>query len=325
MYHTTRGDFPTLAEIRHAYLKSGEDAKLDPKHVGANEWESNLLHASEVSFCPRATCLRILGAPKKTQGALTAANEALMFWVAYRIHYLTYEALDWAGMLVAHELSVMNKPWAGRVDAVIRPNVDEERTILFDAKTVRPGAFRYTEGFPKDDHCIQMGVYGTVRPETEALVEYIDRGGSNPPIECLFQLDGWSGKAQVKMTDLEGWYQGLEGHELPTAPLPPVLPESFTPHYRKVKNKPVKKLTSVTHECAWQCSYCDFHHTDPTSGQTLIVSPCQPNNHEPVEIAKKLPQKDGGGWKFSVPERLSDEFEDWIGAQPKNLPMDGEA
>jgi hypothetical protein len=322
MYHTLKGDFPTLAELRHAYLKSGEDMGLDPKHAGQDDWESDRLHASEVSFCPRATCLRIMGAPKKTQGALTAANEALMFWVAYRLHYVTYEAMQWAGILVAHELSVLEPPWAGRVDAIIRPNVDEEGTVLYDAKTVRPNAFKFSEQFPKEDNCIQIGVYATVRPENEAIIEYIDRGGSNPPVECRFALDTWRHEAQPRMDALEVWYKGVEGHTLKTATLPPILPEKFTAHWRKASGQPRKELTSVTFDCPWQCSYCDYHHTDPTTGNTLMGSPCIPSNHPVLEVAKKLPKKDGGGWTYSVPEGLAGRFESWFAGQPQAIDLD---
>jgi hypothetical protein len=291
IYTTDKGEFATLAELRFAYLKSGEHIRLDPGHTGMDEWQPDKLHASQVGYCPRMQMYRFQGAPKKVQANLTQANEALMFWIAYRIHYLTYEAFEWAGILKGYEVSLMDGLWAGRADAIITPDGEDE--WLYDCKTTRPNAFKYSESFPKKEACLQLGSYGTARPEVKkGIVEYVDRGGSNIPIECVIDLAEWHEPALSRMSLLE---QALEA--LPD--LPPMLEESFVPHYRKAPKQDYKDLKSVTLECSWECGYCDWHHTNPDD-TTRPESPCKPPNHPPIEVAKVRTQKEGGGWAFSA-------------------------
>jgi len=284
---TNKGPFSTFAELRFAYLKSGEDMGLDPKHVGSDEWDAGLLHASEVGYCPRMQCLRLGGAEKQVQANLTAANEALMFWVAYRIHYVTYEAMQWSGILCGHEVALFEEPWAGRADALFRPDIDDPQEWLYDCKTVRPNAMKYTESFPKEAHCLQLGAYASKVAAFDGVIEYVDRGGSNPPIECVISLEPWVVRAMIRMNDIEDWTHRDE--------LPPILEETFVPHYRKARGKDWKELVSITLDASWECSYCLAHHTD-MEGRTLTTSPCQPHNHKPLEVGKK----EKGSWSFPV-------------------------
>ena len=292
--HTKKGDFPSFAELRYAYFKQNEDMRLDPKHVDTNEWQSELLHASEVGACPRMQMLRISGAPKKIKANLTLATEELMFRVAYFVHYAGYEAMAWAGILVDHEVPLMEPPWAGRADALFTPDFENPDDVwLYDAKTTRMGAFKYTESLPKEPHCLQLGAYGTALPDiTNGVVEYIDRSGSVPAIECVVDLTKWEVPAQERMDALEQYREALPE-------LPPMMPESFVAHYRKARNQPFKELASVTYDCSWQCSWCAFHHTN-TDDTTRPDSPCKPPNHAPIEVAKVRTQKEGGGWAYNA-------------------------
>ena len=296
---TEKGEFDSFAELRYAFIKQNKAAIP----VSTDEWESTTLHASEVGYCPRATMLRICGAPPKVQANLTQANEALLFAIAYFAHYLTYEAMKWAGILVASEEPLLDGLWSGRCDAIFLPDcAHPEQEMLYDAKTTRPNAFKYADSFPKEQHCLQLGAYGTSRRCTDilfAVIEYIDRGGSNPPVECHINLLEWTPKAQAKMDEREAMYHECAGKDWQDAPLPPVLAESYVPHYRKARGMEYKDLKSVTWECSWECSWCKLHHTH-IDGSTRPDSPCKPPNHAPVEVAKMRTQKEGSGWGVSA-------------------------
>jgi len=319
--HTTQGDFETFAELRYAFMQQNTAAIP----VSTDEWEGTHLHASEVGYCPRATMLRICGAPPKVQANLTKANEALMFAMGYFAHYLTYAAMEWAGILVASEKPLLEYPWSGRCDAIFLPDYEHpEQEMLYDAKTTRPNAFKYSESFPKEPHCLQIGAYGTSVKSTyilSAVIEYIDRGGSNPPVECRIDVPAWAEKARVLMDEREAMYRECVGKEWTDAPLPPMLTESFVPHYRKAPNQDFKNLVSVTYDCSWECSWCQFHNTNPDDS-TRPESPCKPPNHEAIEIAKKLPESKGGGWTFTPAASLSG-FEEWMSRQAKVVPIIG--
>jgi hypothetical protein len=322
---TDKGTFETFAELRYGYLTSGEHVHIDPGHAGMDEWESGKLHASEVGACPRKQLLRILGAPPKVQNNLTRANEALMFWIAYRVHYLTYEAMSWAGILYDCEVSLMSGVWAGRADAIFYPDVnDKEGMRIYDLKTVRPNAFRYAESYPKEQHCLQLGAYATrARVSPYGVIEYVDRGGSNIPIECPVDVAEWAGKATHNMQELESLLAGVEGQPWDKAELPPVLPEHYVSHYRKARNQPYKDLTSVTLEPSWECSYCLMHHTMPDDS-TRHDSPCTPPNHMPILIAKTekgqwVHTAEGVGDFVRFPER----FDKWFDEQPMTLQIPG--
>jgi hypothetical protein len=252
--------------------------------------------------------LRISGAPKKVQANLTKANESVMFWVANRLHYLSFEAMEWAGILVDHELSLMSDPWAGRCDAIFKPDVDEAAKVLYDMKTVRGAAMKYSESFPKEAHCLQLGAYATKVDVRVGVIEYVDRSGSMPPIECVVNLDEWKEKAQERMT-------ALEAHLAAMPELPPVLPEQFVAHYAKKRNQPYKELTSVTYDTSWECGYCAWHHTD-MEDRTLTTSPCKPPNHKPILCAKR----ERGVWTFPNPVAG---LEGFLEAQEKTVPIIG--
>lgn len=296
--HTTQGDFKSFAELRYAFMQQNKAAIPVP----TDEWESTTLHASEVGYCPRATMLRICGAPPKVQNNLTKANEALMFAMGYFAHYLTYAAMEWAGILVASEESLLDLPWSGRCDAIFLPDYEKpEDEWLYDAKTTRPNAFKYSESFPKEPHCLQVGAYATsLRCRfANGVIEYIDRGGSNPPVECVINLLEWAPKAQALMDEREAMYHECVGKDWKDAPLPPVLEEGFVPHYRKARGEEWKDLKSVTYDAPWQCSWCQMHHTN-TDDTTRPESPCKPPNHAPIEVAKVRTQKEGGGWAYTA-------------------------
>lgn len=307
-YMTHKGEFATLQEMRYAYLTSGLDMCIDPGHSEANEWDRSLLHASEVGYCPRMQMLRISGAPEKPQANLTRANEAVMFWTANRLHYLAFEAMEWAGVLDECEVSLMSPPWAGRADAILRPDVGEEETILYDMKTVRGNAMKYSESFPKEAHCLQLGAYATKAKPKMGIIEYVDRSGSMPPIECVIDLEPWREKAAVRMAQMEDALAAMPD-------LPPTLPESFVAHFTKRRGQPYKDLTSVTYDCSWECGYCSFHHTDVT-GKTSSDSPCKPPNHSPILCMKM----EKGSWRTL---ELRPGLEEFLAAQVKTLPIIG--
>lgn len=326
---TNKGPFESFAALRYAFKDAcGTDKAFYRellKYAGEGEWDPNLLHASEVGYCPRMQMLRLSGAPAKVQAMATKAAEGQMFAFGYFAHYWTYAAMEWAGILTGFEQNVFEPPWSGSFDAMFLPDVNDPREWLWGGKTTRPNAKNYTESLPKTAHCLQEGTYGTKVVVEGAVIEYIDRGGSKPAIECVLNrqaLDTWSERALIRMNDNEDWKMSRLLGELP-----PILEEMFVAHYRKNRNQPDKDIIAATWNCSWECGYCKYNHTAmPKSSSdkfppTLSSSPCQPHWHAPIYL-KKYTKKTG--WVYieqtTVNERAIDAF---LAAQPQTVPVVG--
>jgi hypothetical protein len=289
-YVTKRGEFASLQLLRQAYLKSNDGAQfwLDP---GAFEEHtpSGLLRATDVGKCPRAVAYRLLKTPKKPRSASAAANREVMMWAAYRFHFLTYSALNWAGILVEHEYEVpLPDGWIGRSDALIRNGDDLWR---FDEKTVLPNALQnYRYDHPKAKDCLQLATYDLPEPLGRGLIEYTDRAGSNRPEECEIDLEKWGTKVPPLMVALEAMRDSLPE-------LPPMLDPTYQAHYSKGQGG---RMWLSTIDCVtpWDCSYCDYHltrlesRTNPNSGRprkygwTQSESVCKPVNLPPQQVAE---------------------------------------
>ena len=217
---------------------------------------------------------------EKPRSESSKANRAIMFWSGYRLHYLTYSALNAAGLLIAHEEPVsLPDGWTGRLDARILPTPDAQ-PILYGLKTVLPNALKYSYDMPKEKDCLQEAVYGSSPDvfETQALEEYADRAGSNTPLECVFELAEWIPQAQAKMREFE-----KARDELPY--LPEVLPPVYVGSYWKRRGENYRDLKTVSYQPDWRCSYCSFHLHLKDSG-TQASSSCHPYFKPPEVVAE---------------------------------------
>lgn len=318
MYISDRGSWASLQLLRAAYLKSedGERYWLDPTPFGANEWESDKLHLSELGACPRAIAYRLIGVPPKPRSRSSAANREVMFWSGYRFHYLTYSALNWAGLLVDHEIAVkLPEPWTGRADAIIRPNIHADRIIGYDMKTVLPNALKYGWDMPKEKDCLQLGGYAHGGLFGPAVLEYADRAGSNTPKECEVDALAWARRVPARMRELEAVREAVPE-------LPETLPPAYNGHFREADN--VGTLDTVSLDPDWRCGYCDYHLTkkerrpNPNTGRLKIFgwtqaeSTCKPYNSPPLEVCK---------WNGGRPITKSgheDGVEAWLDSHPKH-------
>lgn len=313
-YRTRRGEFGSLQILRAAYIEAPDRFKYRLLQEDAS-WDKSVLHASDTSGCPRAVMYRLLGTPEKPRSKKAAANRIVMLERGTDYHWLTYSALNWAGILVGHEIpAAPREGWAGSMDALIRPNHESDSVVGFDEKTVLPNMLIYHRAdTPKDKDCTQLGAYCLTQPFKWGLIEYTDRAGSNNPEECEFDASQWMEKAVERMDALEMW-QGL----LPE--LPPTLEPEFVAHYSD------HKLDSVTSERPWSCDYCDFHLTkkerriNPASGRmkeygwTCSDSTCKPVNVPPRIVAEVK----NGAWRY---REESEELHEFLDAQVKTIPI----
>lgn len=285
---TKKGTFDSFATLRGAYINSKVDMALDPKHADPKEWADDKLHASEVGYCPRMQMLRLVGAPRKIKLALTQAMDDYMWWVGYRTHYLTYEAMDWAGILFSHETQLFDGLWAGSCDALFYPDVNQDELMGYDCKTTRPKGYNFAYEVPKEAHVLQVSTYGIKLPRVPNwVIEYIYFGSTKPPIECLVTVTDYQDAVLGRMLSLEAYRKAaLEN----PGDLPPVLTERFVPKYRKDNGQQTKSLVGISYSCSWECGYCDWHHTYPPKDEndkfppTREDSPCKPPWHEPLEL-----------------------------------------
>lgn len=233
-----------LQQLRADYLRSGEKIHLDEKH---GEWDESVIHISELGDCPRKIMLRLSGAEKKYVPQGVRNNMELMWWLGYRLHYLTYEALEWAGMLIGYELPVTTKEgFSGRLDCKFKY---EGETYKYDAKSVRSNAFRFDD-FPKIEHVTQIGGYclDEFHKTDHTIIEYIDRGGSHTPV--ISEVDETHGKSLAMDAT---WILEDARSRLPELPNP--LGAELKEHRRRDANRTLFQLSMAR---PWKCDYCDY-------------------------------------------------------------------
>ncbi|HUW10711.1 MAG TPA: hypothetical protein VM537_13350 [Anaerolineae bacterium] len=286
-----RGEFPTMQALRAAYLKA-PDRKQFAMHYDGGEWDKSVIHASDAGACPRQVMYRLTGTPEKPRSPESEWNRTVMFESGYVFHYLTYSALRWAGLLAYHERP-LELPYgvSGSCDAIFQPDYREEDLALYDCKTVLPNALKYSWDMPKVKDCLQLGAY-SLDPDIESmpilygLIEYVDRAGSNTPLECIIDLEEWADRADRRLEELTEWEDML-----PASVLPPEMAPRYVGHYSS------GYLESISYERAWECGYCDYHltkkekRTNPNSGRqkeygwTQKESTCKPFYLPPHTVA----------------------------------------
>uniref|UniRef100_A0A6M3IKD2 PD-(D/E)XK nuclease superfamily protein n=1 Tax=viral metagenome TaxID=1070528 RepID=A0A6M3IKD2_9ZZZZ len=275
-----------LQHIRAVYIRylndGGQRVELDLPKSG---WNPDTIHISELGGCSRAIMLRLLGKTGRAKPQQTQDNDELMWWAGYQFHYLTYEALIHAGIMVCYETAIKPKydGVTGRFDMLWMDDV----LHLTDIKTVRPNAFKFGElneepPRVKDDNALQVGGYLLhIATIDKADVEYIDRGGTNTPL--LLPVDQELAKAKAEAAIL-----GLlaQRDNLPEVPDP--LPEEVKLHYSRHK-VPLLKWVGLKRD--WRCNYCQYADTEH----------CKTNGSEDeVTAAEWVNDKRPGDWKFNV-------------------------
>lgn len=291
-----RGEFSDFQALRAAYLEAPDAREFwhDPLPLLQGEWEPGRIHASDAGACPRAVMYRLLGTPEKPRSKSSANNRRVMFWAGYALHALTYSALDWAGLLVEAE-RIVTLPFgiSARCDALFRPDYQSADVWLYDCKTVLPNALKYGD-MPKEKDCLQLGAYALdpSLPILSAVVEYVDRAGSNSPQMYEVNVDEWNPLAKKRLSLL---------HEMADAAvtvglLPETTPAVYSGHYSWDGQR--MALDTIDYGPDWRCGYCDYHLTvkekrkNPNSGRmkewgwTHKDSTCRPYNLPPLSVAK---------------------------------------
>jgi len=303
-YVSERGEFDSMQILVAAYLGSrdGGAYELSSSPFCRNEWEPDVLHASEVGSCPRAVAYRLSHEEEKPRGQASAANRAVMFDAAYFFHYRRYSSLNWAGLLVGHEEPVpLPDGWTGRYDAIFKPDYREERTILYDLKSVLPNALKYSYDMPKEKDGCQLCVYANALDMKEAMVEYADRAGSVTPLECPINPDDYLKQTMAAMAALE-----KARDELPY--LPEILPPVYVGSYWKRRGANYRDLKTVSYQPDWRCSYCAYHlHLKDTG--THSESSCKPY-FKPPEVVAEFKQ----GRLIRVTKGHEDAVDKWLGS-----------
>ena len=304
-YTSRRGVYDSMQILVAAYLESndGGDYELSSSPFCRNEWEPDMLHASEIGGCPRAVAYRLSHAPEKPRGKASAANRTVMFNTAYFFHYGRYSALSWAGLLESHETTVpLPDGWTGRYDAIFKPDYREERTILYDLKSVLPAALKYSYSFPKPKDCWQLAVYAEALGMSEAMCEYADRAGGVSPVECVIDPREYYGDVQQRMRMMEAARDGLPE-------LPPTLSPVLDGHYTKRRGQPFRELTSIDIKTDYRCNYCDYLLSEKVGTTDVLCadSLCKPYYDPPQTIATFK-----GGKPVSIEHGHEDAVESWL-------------
>jgi hypothetical protein len=291
-YLSKRGEFDTLQQLRCAYLQSdnGGEFWIDPGPFTEHGGKSDNMWLSEIGKCPRAVGYRLLGTKDKPRSSSSIANRQVMFWAGDRFQYLTYSALNWAGLLESYEQRVEISGWSGRYDAIFRQRNDSDRRTMFEQKTVLPNALKYRWDMPKRKDLLQASSYTAIVPVDDLLLEYADRAGANTPKECPIAFDAQLiVDAQMNMVNLEQMRERLPE-------LPDILEQTYAPRYKRDQTGTMV-LDAIDLVTPWDCGYCDYHLTkkerriNPASGRMKIYgwtqpdSVCKPHNAPPVQVA----------------------------------------
>ena len=292
MIITDKGDFPGFQHLRAAFIAAYRGNPPIAGYWNTDVWRDDTLHISELGRCPRMQMLRLQGAPKKVRSWDALSNEALMFWQGNMIHALTVGAMDWAGILKGYEQNLPDLPegWTGHYDAIWEDR-DTQIDIAWDGKTVRSNNFNYWYSWPKLKDRLQMQGYLRFLPTVHyGQVEYIDRGGSNPPQVKDIVSDRKT--VDETMQRLNNWRSIMDDE------LPPKLEPEFSLTYRKVTNEPLHLISGIYYGPQWECEWCDYLHgvqDKKTKHWTIFPeTACNPEMPDKVQVAKVL--KHGTEW-----------------------------
>lgn len=244
---------PDFDLIRDEYIKANSPHRL------YHQWEERdendpYLHISDLGGCPRKVVLRLLKTEKKPLSPKQTAAKTLMFHLAYELHYLSYSALRWKGLIEKWEQPVEIRPILGLRDQRWWVGAWDTQLLdgrLVDFKTVHPNMLRFDEGpeedsrFPLSHHESQLSgyIYADDTAACTGLIEYLDRGGTNIP--KAVEITGSIERTQREMLLIEEAVLALDDGEI----VPPTLDPDFTIQYYG------KRLFACP---PWSCGYCDY-------------------------------------------------------------------
>jgi hypothetical protein len=225
--------------------------------------DHSCFHVTDLNACPRSVFYRMTGQTRDK----TSATKVKMFELAHRLHELTYDALDAAGILYEQELPISMPPgWSGTADALCYDLSDfDEKTeaplIIADVKTSHPNIIRFADSLPRGEDILQVSAYahmyelhakpGDRRVRTDyAWLLYEDRGGSNASIPKLVDVLPLR-YVQKAMNDLfDAVEPAVRGEQAP----PPLLTDKLS-----YKNKRGPETFEVWSRPDWHCRYCEYH------------------------------------------------------------------
>jgi hypothetical protein len=226
-----------LSEYFTEYVdKDKEHKERDPKR----------LFVTDVGKCTRMTAYRLLQTPKDEQSNQSAVNDKIMFAVAEYLEQVLTDALGEYGLLIDAQGEVPlpdRQNWGGRYDII----ADYNGRRIIEVKSLRPNAFNYE--LPKEPHVHQALIYHnylriTMGLEAPPLLWYVDRAGSNTPVEISLEEHDWDVTSSL-MDEIERVRRHL-----------PELPDKMP---RELKLRQYGK--SVKEEPNYQCVYCDYKET----------------------------------------------------------------
>lgn len=229
----------SLADIYDEYLvRTARGKKRDPLR----------LFVTDVGKCQRQVALRMLGAERKP---ITPGQRA-MWDLAEYIEENLMRALDAKDLLLEYQAPVDisdRENWGGRLDLVW---LNGTKVQIREVKTVRSNAFNYSDR-PKKEHVYQATIYDhyydyewaaeefpCVDGHLPPIIDYWDRGGSNPPEEHELAPD--FEVVRPLMDELDAVRDALPE-------LPKMMPREF---------KLAGYSTQLKRVPSYQCSYCDF-------------------------------------------------------------------
>lgn len=201
-------------------------------------------YVTDLGKCPRKVIMDFGDYEKKP----LTDSELLMFGFADYIHVKLTSLIKKSNKyaVIAEELSVnegLPEQWHGRLDTLL---FDLEDKIFLPIEWKSTRSFVTNMDLPKNQHYYQVLAYlyalNRMGYEVETgIILYVDRTGSNKPIECVVVRD------DDEFTDMCVTYNNYLATYLDKKILPEMLP-------RELKNY---KSGLYLHP-NWQCQYCHF-------------------------------------------------------------------
>jgi hypothetical protein len=213
-------------------------------------------YVTDLGVCPRKV---IMGFGDFEYKPLTP-QEKLMFGFADFLHYKVMLFLRESKnyVVIKNEYKIndgLPEFWHGRCDDLLY-DLSDKYFFPLEIKSTR--SFVKNMDLPKENHVMQTKIYiyalrnmGWDIPKGKLL--YIDRSGSNKPIEFDIELDD-SQPILDNFKIYEDWYEkqifetnGEYSHVMMTDTMPPILPRTI--------NKSKNEFYLVPD---WQCGYCKY-------------------------------------------------------------------
>ena len=245
----------TINALIGEFLRQAKAGKVDfsipMTHL--NDWNVDLIHASDLGKCPRKMSHRIHHSPAVDKSMGEQDSELRQFYVANIIHNLVYNAFAWDDRLVEFEIDLT--PWlpdgmTGTADGVWE-NFDGEYEA-FDAKSLHPNWRSYLKSYPKADNVAQLSLYYYGLKKRSNVIDkqvarcrmyYVGRGDKTRGLECPFDPDPDLLRRQIDELVIA---RDSDPFDLPTIP------------------KVIKKtggdvrMTKIELVPDWNCEWCDF-------------------------------------------------------------------